>query len=137
MQVAELPALEDSARVLKARLGGAAAGLVSGSTEAAALSDISARLKDRARRSRARLDRMERVPDSATAGQLRRMTVRADFEGDARSLVALLSALGAETPLIVPTKIRVMARDPLEESRATEVLQFEIEAAGWFLEARQ
>jgi hypothetical protein len=136
-EVAGLSTLEDSARVLTARLGGAAERLLSGSTESAALSDMAARLQDLARRSRARMDRMESVPDSTTAGRLRRITVRAGFEGDARGLVQLLATLGAETPLIVPSQLRVVARDPLEESRATEVLQFDIEAAGWFLEARQ
>jgi len=133
VELAGLPALEDSARVLRARLVAVAGRLVSGSSEAAALSDLSAHLKSRAWRSQARLERVELVPDSAAAGQFRRVTVVASFEGDARSIAGLLTAFETEAPLIVPLRMGVVARDPLGEIRGSEVLEIEIQVAAWYL----
>ena len=132
-EVAGLPALEDSARWLRTRLVAMAGRLVSGSTEAAALSDLSAHLKSRAWRSQARMQRVELVPDSAAAGQLRRLTAVATFEGDARSIAGLLTAFDTEAPLIVPLRMGVVARDPLGEIRGSEVLEIEIQVAAWYL----
>lgn len=132
-ELAGLPTLEDSARVLTVRLAAVAGRLLSGSTEAGALADLSVHLKNRAWRSQARLDRVEPVPDSAAAGQLRRITVVASFEGDVRSIVGLLKAFETEAPLIVPTRMSVVAKDPLAEPRVSEVLEVDIRVAAWFL----
>lgn len=132
-EVSGVPALEDSARILTTRMAAAAERLLAGSTESAALADLSAQLRSRAWRSQARLERVDPVPDSTTAGQLRRISVIASYQGDARSLVNLLVGFQSEAPLIVPMRLSVVAGDPLGESRGSEVLAIEIWASSWYL----
>lgn len=128
-----LPLLEDSARVLAKRLDEVATQLVAGNTESEALAELSAQLRSRADRSHARLDRVDQLPDSVTAGRIHRLSAMASFEGDIRSVVAFLTTLGEEAPLILATRVQIIASDRSDDPKAKEVLHVQFQLAAWYL----
>lgn len=136
-QLAALPVLEDSAAALTKALVDKAGGLLAGTTESAAVSDLSALVRDRAWQSHTRMKNLVPLPDSTTAGQLRRLSMLAEFEGDVRSLTLLLDMLAHEPQFVVPDRIKIVARDPLGGNPGSEVLDFEIRLAAWYLAGRK
>lgn len=128
-----LPALEDSAASLRAGVGELAPRLLAGQSEAAAAADLSARLGSIAVQRHGRLLRLEVLPDSTTAGRLRRLRARAVLETDFRGVAELLSTLGRQALILVPERVVISQAGSLEPSEASERLQVELELTGWYL----
>lgn len=125
--------LRDSA----ARLGQALVGLVpkilSGNSAAEAAADLSGRVNQAVSGHQAKLERVDPVPDSSTAGRLRRASLRAVFECDVRGLAGVLDALEFGKVVLSVRELHVTAVDVGSPNRVPEVLRVELTVAGWFL----
>jgi type II secretion system (T2SS) protein M len=131
--LAEAGVLRDSAVELGHALVGLAPKILSGKSAAEAVADLSGRVNLAASRSQAKLERVDPLTDSTSAGRLRRVALRAAFECDIRGLVGVLQALAfGKAPLEV-RELRVTAVDAASGERVPEVLRVELTAAGWFL----
>jgi hypothetical protein len=131
-----LPRLRDSAQVLTRALVALAPRLLDGATDAEADADLAARLNHIAARAPARLDRLDPLADSATAGRLARARVRVALETDVRGLVALLRGLEAGDGLLGIEQLDVRSADPAAPERRPEILRVELVVVGWFLRGR-
>jgi len=128
-----LPRLRDSAAVLTRALVALAPRLLDGANDVEASADLAARLNHAAAHAPARLDRLDPLPDSATAGRLARTRARAALETDVRGLVALLRALDASDGLLGIEQLDVRSADPAAPERRPEILRVELVVVGWFL----
>lgn len=131
--ITALPALEDSARVLRAAVVSLAPRLLAGGTDAAALADMSGRLGSLAGQHHGQLLRLEGQLDSATAGRLRRVRGRAVLETDFLGVAELLAILDRQALLLVPEQVSLRAAEPAASADAPERLQVELELTGWYL----
>ena len=131
--LAEGGVLRDSARTLGQALVGLAPKLLSGHTVADATADLSGRLNLAASRSQATLARVDQVPDSAVAGRLRRVRLRATLESDVRGVLGVLRAVEFNEAAFAVHELRIVATDPISADRRPEVLRFEVTVTGWFL----
>lgn len=133
------PALEDSGRVVRKRLAELAPKILTGGHEAEVLTDLTGRLDVAAEAHQVRVARTGALPDSVHAGSLRRVSVRADIEGDTRGTLEFLAALARGTALLGVTDIRILAADPASPASAAEVLRTELTVSAWYLtrEGRQ
>jgi hypothetical protein len=132
-----LPSLRDSAAVLTRALVGLAPRLLDGANDVEAGADLAARLNHAANRAPARLDRVEPLPDTATAGRLARARVRAALETDVRGLVSLLRTLETGDALLGIERLEVVSADPATPERRPEILRVEIIVVGWYLTNRE
>ena len=132
-----LPRLRDSAEVLTRALVALAPRLLDGGTDVEASADLAARVNHAAARAPARLDRLDPLPDSATAGRLARARVRIALETDVRGLVTLLRALEAGDGLLEIEQLDVRSADPAAPDRRPEILRVELEVVGWYLTNRE
>jgi len=132
-ELAALPALRDSAAVLTRALVAAAPHVLDGPTPEEAGTDLMARLQHAAGRAPARVERMDPLPDSTSAGRLGRARARAVLETDVRGLVALLREVEAGDARLDIAHLAVTTTDLATPERRPEVLRVEIEVAGWFL----
>jgi hypothetical protein len=98
--------LRDSARVLSQRLVQLGPALLSGSSAAEAVSDLSGRLNLAAVRSPAKVERLDAVSDTMTTGRLHRVSLHAALETDVRGLLAFLSAIDAGDPVVTVKTFR-------------------------------
>ncbi len=130
-----LPRLRDSAAVLTRALVALAPRLLDGANSIEAGADLAARVNHAAARAPARLDRVEPLPDTGTAGRLARARVRAALETDVRGLVTLLRALDAGDAFLALERLDVVSADPASPERRPEILRVEIVVSGWFLRA--
>jgi hypothetical protein len=73
------------------------------------------------------------VADSAVAGRLHRVTVRAVFQSDVRGLVGVLQTLEFGKAALAARELRVTAIDAASSDRNPEVLRVEMTVWGWFL----
>lgn len=131
--LAEMSGLRDSAAELSRALVALAPKILSGSSSAEALADLSGRVNLAASGHDAKLERVDPVTDSAAAGRLRRATLRAAFESDARGLAGTLQALEFGAATLVVRELRVTA-DVGAADRGPEVLRVELTVAGWYLQ---
>ena len=129
-------ALVDSGAVLRARIVALAHRILTGSTEAEALADLSGRLGAAAARHRVKVERTDLLRDSTRAGGLRAVRLRASLEGDSRGTLELLRALTAGDVVLEVEEIRIMALDPTSPEGAAEILRTELAVQGWYLEPR-
>jgi hypothetical protein len=129
-----VPVLEDSARALRGRLAELAPKILTGAREAEARSDLAERLSVAAEAQRVRVARTDAVPDSAHAGQLRRVSIEAELEGDTAGMLGLLSALCRGPALLWVADLRVVAVNPTSPETAPEVLHTELTLRGWYLQ---
>ncbi len=132
-----LPRLRDSAEVLTRALVALAPQLLDGANDVEASADLAARLNHAAAHAPARLDRLDPLPDSATAGRLARTRLRASLETDVRGLVALLRTLDAGDGLLGIEQLDVRSADPVAPERRPEILRVEIVVMGWFLRNKE
>jgi hypothetical protein len=132
---AALPALRDSAAVLTRAFVGLAPRVVDGPTPVEAGADLAARLHYLAARAPARLDQVDPVPDSVTAGRLARARVQVTLETDIRGLARFLADLEGGDPLLIVERLEVVATDPAAADRRPEVLRVALVVTGWFLTA--
>jgi hypothetical protein len=132
-ELSALPLLRDSAAVLTRALVALAPRLLDGGNAAEAGADLAARVNHAAARAPARLDRVEPLPDTATAGRLARARVRAALETDVRGLVMLLRALDAGDASLGIERLDVVSADPASPERRPEILRVELVVSGWFL----
>lgn len=130
--IASLSGLEDSMAVLRKAMLNLAPALLSGSTEADALADLSARLGHTIQRAAGRLESTQPAVDSTRAGALRRVSIRAAFETDIRGLSAVLTALATGTAAFTPDSAEITALDPTGPETAPERLRVELTVAGWY-----
>jgi hypothetical protein len=127
------PMLRDSAAALASAVVALAPELLSGSSAAEAMADLSGRMNLAASSSAAKLERVEPLPDSGRAGRLRRVRLRATIEADIRGLVGVLRAVERAKAALAVTEMRIVAVDPSASDRVPEALRAELTVAGWFL----
>lgn len=125
--------MEDSADALTKAVVALAPRLLSGHGDGEALAELQGRLSYLAATSHVRLNRVDPVGDSTAAGNLRRVTVDAVFEGDVRGLRSLLVALTSDVLVTVPLRIRVVSVDPTAGPRIPEALRLEMRIGAWAL----
>ena len=131
--LAEATLLRDSAATLSQALVRLAPKLLSGGSTAEATADLSGRLNLAASRSAAKLERVDQVPDSAMAGRLRQVRLRATLESDIRGCVGVLRALGRDEAALMVSEVRIAAVDPNSPNQAPERLRVEVTIGGWFI----
>ena len=134
--LADASALRDSAVALGQALVGLAPKILSGNSAAEAVADLSGRVNLAASRNQAKLERMDPQTDSAVAGRLHLVALRAAFECDIRGLVGVLQALTFGKAALTVRELRVTAIDASSADRIPEVLRVDMTVAGWFLEGR-
>jgi hypothetical protein len=132
--IGEAEALGDSSEVVRQAYLALAPRILSGDTEAAALASLTGHLGAVADRSRTTLERADALPDSTQVGGIRRVTIRASFEGDTRGLTAALRAIDTNPIALSTGAVRVVAPDPASAGVAPEVLKGEILISAWYSE---
>jgi hypothetical protein len=135
--LAEAAMLRDSAVQLGQALVGLAPKILSGSSAADAMSDLSGRVNLAVASHQAKLERVDPLPDSLRAGRLRRVALRAAFECDLRGLAGVLEALEFGKIALSLRELRVTAVDAGSADRMPEVLRVEMTVAGWYLGERE
>jgi hypothetical protein len=128
--------LVDSGAVLEGRVRALAPKILSGSSEAEAVADLTAKLAAGATRHRVKINRIDLLPDSTRAGQLRAVRLRASLESDSRGTLELLRLLTRDDVVLTLPDLRVTAIDPHTTDQRPEILRTEITVRGWFLERR-
>jgi hypothetical protein len=131
--LADAPALRDSATALARTVVGLAPRLLSGATPAEAAADLSGRLNLAASRNQTKVQQVDQAPDSARAGRLRRVRVRVTLESDIRGVMAFLRAVELGEGALAVTELRIAAPDPGAAGRGPEALRLEAAVTGWFL----
>jgi hypothetical protein len=130
-ELAGLDALEEAAKQLQVRVVGLAPRILSGTSDAEAASDLVGRITLATDRSMVRLTGTDPLPDSTSAGGLRRISLRVSFEGDARGLVGTLRGLEQDPGALLLDDLRVLALDPAGTDAVSEVLRVELTVRGW------
>jgi len=125
--------LRDSATQLSRALVALGPRILSGSTAADAMADLSGRVNLAASSHLAKLERIDPVTDSTSAGRLRRVTLRAGFEADVHGLVGVLQALTFGKVALALRELRVTAADVAAPEKIPEILRVELTVSGWFL----
>jgi len=134
--LAEASGLRDSAVQLGHALVGLAPKILSGNSVAEAVADLSGRVNLAVSRNQGKLERVDPQTDSAIAGRLHRVGLRAAFECDIRGLVGVLQALTFGKAALAVRELRVTAVDAGSADKNPEVLRVEVAVAGWYLEDR-
>ena len=127
--------LEDSAKITEARFVALAPELLSGSTDAEALADFEGRVNFAAGRHRARVIRMDQLPDSGVVARLHHVRVSIQIESDWGGVVELLRALDDDPAALSIGALSVSAADPLSSSARPEILRADLEISAWYLRA--
>ncbi|MGH7701478.1 MAG: hypothetical protein ACREMO_00140 [Gemmatimonadales bacterium] len=125
--------LTDSAEIMKRLVVDLAPKIVSGHSPVEAQADLGGRVSLAADRNHLRLLRIDPLPDSTTAGRLRRLTARATLEGDIRGLTGFLQNIARDAAGLTPTGVSILAADPASPDGAPEVLQGKVTVEGWYL----
>lgn len=107
--------------------------LLRGTSEIAALADLSGRLGTIASRYHGRLVRLDAVPDSLVAGRLQRVRARALIETDFEGVAEMLAGLERQEVVLVPERMVIMAPEPSAGPETPERLEVELQLTGWFL----
>jgi len=134
--LADASILRDSAVVISQALVALAPKILSGNSAAEAVADLSGRVNLAASRNQAKLERVDPQSDSAVAGRLHRVALRAAFECDIRGLVGVLQALTFGKAVLTVRELRVTAVDASSADRIPEALRVDMTVAGWFLGGR-
>lgn len=126
-------ALQDSSVVIKGKLLALAPKILAGNQEPEVLADLTGRLGVAAAAHRVRLSRTTALADSARAGRLRRVSIRAALEGDTRGTLGFLAALAGGPAVLTPVDLRILAPNAATPAAGFEVLQTEVTVRGWYL----
>ncbi|HEU4648239.1 MAG TPA: type II secretion system protein GspM [Gemmatimonadales bacterium] len=132
--IRDAASLADSAPAVERRVLALAPKVLSGQSEAEALSDLTARVSAAATAHKAKLIRTVPLADSAHAGRLRRVALRAVLEGDATGLLGALGQLEQGATVLTVSELAIAASDPGSGSAAPEVLQGDMLVRGWYVE---
>lgn len=132
-QIRDAEVLGDSAPVIERRLVALAPHLLAGHREADAVADLSGRLSAAAANQRVRVIRTAPVPDTVRVGRLRRVTLQASLEGDARGTLGVLARLERGPAAIAVADLRLTALDPASPVTAPEVIAEDVVIRGWYL----
>lgn len=132
----EQPLADSVARVTQAVVA-LAPRILSGRSAAEAVADLSGRVNLAATRHHARLDRTDAAPDSASAGLLARVAVRATLETDVRGLAEFLQTVAQDAAVLSADQLHVVATDPGSADNRPEVLRVEVTVRGWYLRDRE
>ena len=127
--------LEDSAKVIEARFVALAPDLLTGSTDAEGVADLEARVNLAASRHRARIVRMDQLPDTSVVARLRRVRVNVQVESDWGGIVEFLRALDDDPAALSVGALSVSAADPVTSSARPEILRADLEISAWYLQA--
>src|SRR5207249_1409474 len=125
--------LSDSAVALGQGLVGLAPRILGGNTIAEEVTDLSGQVNLMASGHQAKLERVDPVADSAVAGRLHRVTLRAAFDCDVRGLSRILQALEFGKVALSLQDIRITAVDVASLDQSPEVVRIEMTVTGWFL----
>jgi hypothetical protein len=128
-----LPAMEDSTKVLTARIAALAPRILSGTSAPLALSDLSGRLSTLIGLYHGRMVRFEAAPDTGAAGPLRRVSAIVALESDFRGLAELLDRLQRDQLVTVVTRVQLAPADPLAPSSTPERIDVELSLNAWYL----
>lgn len=131
--LADLPQLEAAAPDLTARVAAMARRVYASGSDAEATATLAATLTQLAAAARLAPGQVVPLADSASAGDLRRVSAHLSLEGDIRGLAEYLDAIGRHPIPIVPTRLRVMAPDPRGAVPGPERLRVELEVQAWYL----
>lgn len=131
--LADLPQLEAAAPALTARVAAMASRVLASGSDAEATATLAATLAQLAAVARLAPGQVAPLPDSASAGDLRRVSAHLSLEGDIQGLAEFLDRLGRHPIPIVPTRLRVMAPDPRGVAPGPERLRVELEVHAWYL----
>lgn len=126
------PALRDSAALVQRELTALPAALLGGWTPRTAGADLARRLAAAVPHERAQLLGLWTLRDSATAGLLGRVTVRATLLTDVGGLGQVLSGLTGGEPVLVVRQIEVTTRDPDGSDHRAEVLRVRLTVSAWY-----
>lgn len=124
--------LQDSVKVVRSRVAGLAAKLLSQGTEAEVAASLGALVSMAAERQRVRVSRTEALADSGRAGPARRVSLRATLESDTAGLLGFLGALARGPAVLTVGDLRVAAEPP-QLLTGAELLHTEITVRGWYL----
>lgn len=131
--IASLPALEDSARELRARIVHLAPRLLVGNSAPEALADLQGRLQLLAVRNRVDIGGFTPLTDTVRAGALREVRATTTLVCDTQGLADLLTDLVRVALIIVPERLSVTSGG---EDAARDLLQVELTLAAWYLPER-
>lgn len=126
-----LDALADTTKLLQARVIALAPRILSGGSDIEAAADLAARVSHASDVGAVKLTGVEPTTDSAVAGGLRRVGVRARFEGDIRGTVETLRTLEKDPGALDLDDLRVLALEPTSEESRPEILRVELTVRGW------
>ncbi len=131
-ELSGVDALADTAKQLQADVVALAPRILSGTSPAEAANDLVGRVTHAADRSLVKLTGAEPLTDSAAAGGLRRVGVRASFEGDIRGVVGTLRALERDPGALLLDDLRVLSPDPGADASRPEALRVDLTVRGWY-----
>lgn len=134
--LAQTTLLRDSAVELSRALVELAPKILSGTSAAEAVADLSGRVNRATVDHQAKLEGVDPASDSVVAGRLHRATVRTTFECDIRGLVGVIEALELGKAALAVRELRVTAVDPALSDGNPERLRVELVVTGWFLGGR-
>lgn len=130
--LADFATLRDSAARVSQALVGLAPKILSGTTAAEAIADLSGQLNLVISGHQAKIERVDPVPDSAAAGRLHQVMLRAGFECDVRGLAGVLESLAFGQVVLPLRELRVTAVDVGSADKVSEVLRVEMTVTGWY-----
>ena len=125
-------AIADSSKAIKEAMVSLAPRLLSGTTPAEAADALNGLISLAADRSSTKLTAVSAEEDSASAGLLRRVAVRAQFDGDIRGLAGFLRSLVEGETVLVADRLQVVAAEPGGSGAGPEVLRIELTVRGWY-----
>ncbi len=133
-EIREGATLTDSVPALERQVVALAPKILTGQREAEALTDLTGRVSTAASAHKVKLVRTVPVPDSARAGHLRRVAVRASLEGDTEGTLGTVGQLARGSAVLSISDVVIAAGDPGPPPTAPEVLQSELVLRGWYVE---
>lgn len=131
-EIAQETIIFDSAASMKQAIVALAPWLLSGGTAAEAADALNGLISLAADRSSAKLTGITPEEDSAAAGSLRRVALRAAFDCDVSGLVSVLGFLVDQEIVLVTDRVQVIAAEPGGTAAGQEVLRVELTVRGWY-----
>jgi hypothetical protein len=125
--------LEDSGKVVKARLAELAPRLLAARTSLDAAADLSARLTAATERHAVRVLRKDLTAGTAERGGLAQAAFRLELESDTRGLLGLLDELNRASAVLTVDSLEVTVADPFASADRPELLRSRLSVRGWFL----
>jgi hypothetical protein len=135
--IASVPAMSRIADSVRQRFLALDTAILDGGSAAEGGASLAAHLNLAADRAGALLQEAVPVTDSASAGVLRRVSIRGTVAGDTHGIAGMLRALAEDPVVIAIHSVRIVAPDPASSDDAPEMLTLEVRVSGWYQEPRQ